>query len=189
MDEEEEQETEKKPSALGGIIGIVVATLLAVAGGGGGGIYMAQTLAPSMEDTKSKKGGKKTANAEKTTKADSKDKNSKDGKEDGSEDTEAMSDPSARIALDPITTNLAAPDHSWIRLEVSVRPLKEGEQDRDELLKQIHEDILGFLRTLSLAQIQGPSGFQHMREDLNERVKIRSHGTIGQVLIHSLLVE
>jgi flagellar FliL protein len=54
---------------------------------------------------------------------------------------------------------------------------------------EIRQDVLAYLRTLSLAQIQGPSGLLHLREDLNERVKLRSKGVIQELVLESLIVQ
>jgi flagellar FliL protein len=59
----------------------------------------------------------------------------------------------------------------------------------NSLAGQIGEDILAFLRTLSLAQIQGASGFQHLREDLGDRVRTRSRGKVRDLIIQALIVE
>ena len=40
-----------------------------------------------------------------------------------------------------------------------------------------------------LAQIQGASGFQHLREDLNDRVRVRSGGKVRDLVIQSLIIE
>ena len=57
------------------------------------------------------------------------------------------------------------------------------------LAAQIAEDIVAYLRTVSLAQIEGASGFQHLREDLNDRVRVRSGGKVRDLVIQSLVVE
>ncbi len=91
--------------------------------------------------------------------------------------------------LAPIVTNLALPDTTWVRLEASVvfdpAPIKEI----DILLAEISGDLLAELRTLSLAQIQGASGLQHLRQDLTERISIRSRGRIRELIIHSLVLQ
>jgi flagellar FliL protein len=51
------------------------------------------------------------------------------------------------------------------------------------------QDVLAYIRTLSLAQIQGPSGLLHLREDLNERVRLRSKGAIQELVLETLIVQ
>ena len=49
--------------------------------------------------------------------------------------------------------------------------------------------MLAFVRTLTLAQLQGASGLQHLREDLNERVAIRTDGHIHELMIEMLVIQ
>jgi flagellar FliL protein len=91
--------------------------------------------------------------------------------------------------LPPIVTNLASPERTWIRLEASL--VVDGDQtaEANVLVAQIAEDIVAFLRTVALVQIQGASGFQHLREDLNDRVRVRSGGKVRDLVIQSMIVE
>ncbi|MGE5510120.1 MAG: flagellar basal body-associated FliL family protein [Bacteroidota bacterium] len=91
--------------------------------------------------------------------------------------------------LSPIITNLAEPRGTWIRLEAAV--VLEGVPQKEEnvLVGRVGEDIVAFLRTVSLAQIEGANGFQHLREDLTERARLRSGGSVRELVIQSLVVE
>ena len=101
----------------------------------------------------------------------------------------AYSPDSAVLRLEPIVTNLAAPPGAWIRLEASLVFAGEPPKQQGELAARIAEDILAFLRTVRLDQIEGPSGFLHLREDLSERAAIRSQGLVREVVIGGLVVE
>ncbi len=90
------------------------------------------------------------------------------------------------IQLAGITTNLAAPSDVWIRMEASIVLDKPQDAGLPELIQQ---DFLAFVRTLKLHQIEGASGFQHFKADLEERAAIRSEGHVKQVLIRTLLFE
>ena len=90
--------------------------------------------------------------------------------------------------LPPIITNLASPADIWIRLEASV-VFNEEAEDADILAGQIAEDILAYLRTVSLAQIEGGSGLQHLTEDLGDRAAIRSQGLVRDVILQTLVVQ
>ena len=57
------------------------------------------------------------------------------------------------------------------------------------LADAIHQDLLAFVRTVKMHQIEGASGFQHLKADLEERASIRSGGHAKQVLIRTLLFE
>jgi flagellar FliL protein len=74
--------------------------------------------------------------------------------------------------LPAIVTNLAGPKKAWIRLEAAIA-----------------DDFVAYLRTVPLAQIEGPSGFLHLREDLNERARIRSGGKVKELVVQSLMLE
>jgi len=99
------------------------------------------------------------------------------------------SEPSAGptlVVLAPITTNIASPADTWIRMEVSV--VYDAPQP-PAMANDIHQDLLAFVRTLKMHQIEGASGYQHLKADLEERASIRSQGHAKQVLIRTLLVE
>lgn len=90
------------------------------------------------------------------------------------------------VPLAPITTNLASPADMWIRLEVSV--VYDVPQP-PALAEQIQQDLMAFVRTLKMHQIEGASGYQHLKADLEERAAIRGGGHVKQVLIRTLLLE
>lgn len=91
-------------------------------------------------------------------------------------------------ALTPIVTNLASPAKTWIRLEASI--VIDGEEgDAKTLAAAITEDTVAYLRTLSLPLIEGASGLLHLREDLNDRARIRSGGRVRDLIVHTLIVE
>lgn len=88
--------------------------------------------------------------------------------------------------LETITTNLADPTEVWVRLELA---LVFVDQPDAELAEIVHQDILAYIRTVKARQIEGPSGFQHLRSDLDERARVRSDGRVRQVLIRTILFE
>jgi flagellar FliL protein len=105
--------------------------------------------------------------------------------EDGHGDAVANGNPLV-LTLAPITTNLAAPSDVWLRLELNIvldAPPEPG------LADSIHQDLLAFVRTVKMHQIEGASGFQHLKADLDERASIRSNGHVKAVLIKTLLFE
>lgn len=91
--------------------------------------------------------------------------------------------------LPPIIANLADPPDAWVRLQASIVFNGKAMLKPDMVAAQIAEDILGFMRTLSLAQIGGASGLQHLREDLNERAAIRSEGQVRELIIQTLVAQ
>ena len=92
-------------------------------------------------------------------------------------------------ALAPVVTNLANPSTSWVRLEGSLVLEEMPAAEADLLAAKVSEDIIAFLRTVTVAQIEGASGFQHLREDLTDRVKARSAGRARELVIHTFVVE
>ncbi|MEO3384890.1 flagellar basal body-associated FliL family protein [Mesorhizobium sp. CAU 1741] len=90
------------------------------------------------------------------------------------------------VYLEPITTNMAGAGSSWIRLELAL--VFDGPTDL-QLAQNIHQDILAYLRTVKMRQVDGASGFQHLRSDIQERADIRSQGRVKEVLIRTLLFE
>ncbi|APH73631.1 flagellar basal body-associated FliL family protein [Aquibium oceanicum] len=90
------------------------------------------------------------------------------------------------VPMEPITTNLAAPADIWVRMEISIVFSAPPPSD---LVRTIHQDLLAYMRTVSLQQVQGASGFQHLKTDLEERAQIRSDGLATQLMIRTLLFE
>ena len=91
--------------------------------------------------------------------------------------------------LPAVVTNLGAPQDTWVRLEASFIFDPKTLPHPDALAGQIADDILAFLRTASLTQIQGIAGLQNLRLDLNERAAIRSNGTVKELVIRSLVIQ
>ena len=91
--------------------------------------------------------------------------------------------------LPAILTNLASPKGTWIRIEASVVFGADASAGSNALAATIGEDIIAYLRTVPLAQLEGPSGFLHLREDLNDRVRIRSGGKVRELVIHAMVLE
>jgi flagellar FliL protein len=91
--------------------------------------------------------------------------------------------------LAPVVTNLAGSASDWVRLEASIVLKGHGDQNPEVLVAETRQDVMGYLRTMALAQIQGPSGLLHLREDLNERVRLRSKGAIQELVIETLVVQ
>jgi flagellar protein FliL len=89
----------------------------------------------------------------------------------------------------PVVTNLANSESDWIRLEASIVYKSGDDMNSDALVAETRQDVLAYLRTVSLSQVQGPSGLLHVREDLNERAKIRSKGTIQELVLETLVIQ
>jgi flagellar FliL protein len=93
------------------------------------------------------------------------------------------------LKLAPVVTNLADPPSSWARVEASlvvedVRPDEAG-----VLAAQVGQDVIAYLRSVSLAQLEGSRGLQFLREDLNERANLRSPGKVKELILETLVVQ
>jgi len=91
--------------------------------------------------------------------------------------------------LPPIITNLAAPTDTWVRLEVSIVFDPRDVPHPEVLGGEIAGDLLAYLRTITVAQLEGPIGLQNLRQDLTERVAIRSTGKVSELVIRTLVVQ
>lgn len=153
-----------EPKSSGGMAGILIVTLLAAGAGGGLGFYLSDFL-------KKEEPPKKTAQAA-----------NKEG-----EKPNPMK--GARVVeMAPIIVNLAEPKSSWIRIEASL--VIDGELEEVQVLMgKITEDITGYLKTTTLVQFEGGSGFQNLREDINERARLRGGKEVKEVIVHGVVVE
>ena len=93
------------------------------------------------------------------------------------------------IPFPPVLTTLAEPVGAWIRLEGSILVATDTEDAPELLAEKAGEQILTYLRSVRLTQIEGPAGVLGLRGDLNETVKALSNGQVRGVLIHGLVVE
>lgn len=91
-------------------------------------------------------------------------------------------------ALPTILTKLSGSQAPWLRLNLSiVVPKAMPEQDR--FAETVAQDVLAFVSNLPVEQVTGPSNFDILRADLQEILRIRSHGAANEVFIRGLLME
>ncbi len=153
-------------SGAGGVIlALLVLTLLSAGTGGGLGIKLASTVEQIVaEKTKAEP----PAEAEKLAYSD--------------KDTILQE-------LKPVIANLAAPSGMFVRLEGGII-FKKGELPHPDITAaQIREDIVAYIRTVTLSQLEGPSGLLHLREDLNERAVQRGEGKIQELVLETMVVQ
>lgn len=166
--ENEEATPEKKPSMLVLIASIAVLTLV----GAGAGWFLGGMIAPQIADLR--------------TASDAAKKEQEAGGKKDEEIEKIALEPNGIVQLEPITTNLAYPATNWVRLEVAL--MFKGPIDV-AMAEDIHQDILSYARTVSLQQLEGPRGFQYLRDDVQERVDQRSKGQISKVLFRTFVIE
>jgi flagellar FliL protein len=93
------------------------------------------------------------------------------------------------VDLPPIVTNLGAPPDTWVRLEGSIIFDTKTLPHPEAVAEQIGDDVLAYLRTVSLHQLEGPIGLENIRQDLNERAATRSGGKVRGFVIRTLVVQ
>ncbi len=91
--------------------------------------------------------------------------------------------------LDAVVTNLASPADTWVRLEASM-VFKNGALQNPEVTgAELRQDMLAYLRTVNIAQLEGPSALQHLLEDLDERAAVRTNGRVSELVIQTLVIQ
>lgn len=155
-----------------GLIVTIVAVLAVTVVGGAGGWFVGKMLAPAVEPSKVEKKVDDAAAPE-------------GGKKDEGLPKLATEE-NGIVQLEPITTNLAFPTDRWVRLEVA---LLFREKPDVKLAEAIHQDIAVYLRTVSLQQIEGPRGFQYLKEDLQERADMISEGKVERLMFRTFLIQ
>ena len=169
MIDETQSEAPKKKS---GLVVTIVAVLAVTIVGGAGGWVVGKMLAPAVEPPKTE------------AKAEEKPAEGGGDKEEGL--PRAATEANGILQLEPITTNLAFPTDRWIRLEVAL--LFKDKPD-PKLAETIHQDIAVYLRTVSLQQIEGPRGFQYLKEDLEERADLISEGKVSRLMFRTFVIQ
>jgi len=169
---------------------MIVAVLLLSLMGAGAGFSVGMIVQPGRD---SEAAGGKPALKDGTVAVSSKDTTKSGETDNAEEDAPADGEPTDLhlnvVPIPPVLTTLAAPQGKWIRLEGSILARPDAGGPPDVLAEQAGEQILAYLRTVRLEQLQGPSGFLALRDDLNETVRSMSKGEVQAVLIHGLLVE
>jgi len=164
----EDGQAKKKGGMVMTIVGVAVVTLV----GAGGGWVLGGMIAPPPPEPAAAAAAPAGGHGEGA------------GKEEGIPPIPAEAN--GIVLLDPITTNLAYPSDNWVRLEVAL--MFRGPTDVP-MAQEIHQDILAYLRTVSLQQIEGPRGFQYLRDDLQERVDLRAKGRVSKVMFRTFVIE
>lgn len=165
-----EGQSKKKSAAIMTVVGLAVLTLL----GGGGGWVVGGMVAPNIRGAAQEEQAKEA-------------KDAATQKKDGEAGLPRISTEANNVVqLEPITSNLAYPSENWVRLEIAL--LFNGPPDV-KLAEDIHQDILAYVRTVSLQQIEGPRGFEYLRDDIQERVDLRAQGRVSKIMFRTFVIE
>ena len=154
----------KKGGGKGWILALALTSLVAIGTGGGLGLYLLSTVEKAVD-------GKKKDEEDKAVKV-----------------LKYTGDLALR-SVGSVVTNLADTNDAWVRLESSVVFKTGAVPNPDVALAEIRSDIVAYLRTVSLKQIEGASGLMHLREDLNERVALRTKGQVRELIVEMLVVQ
>ena len=157
---------------MGAGVGFAVGTLLAAADAG-------QPPAAAAAD-----GSAPTASAGKAA--------SEDGEQQDvveTADSDMPSEDMRIIRLPPVLTTLAEPRGRWIRLEGSILTRPESKVSPEQLAEEAGGQILTYLRSVRLDQLESASSVLGLRDDLDETVRTLSGGDVQKLLIHGLVVE
>lgn len=91
------------------------------------------------------------------------------------------------LQLPSIVTNLVG-EKNWVRLEAAV-VLSDTKAVAQGFASELSDDVIALIHSLSVQQIAGPAGFEHFREELQDRLALRSGGRVKQVTIQSMIIE
>ena len=87
------------------------------------------------------------------------------------------------VDLPPIVTNLSEPADIWIRVEAAAIMDPMRIKNSNVVIAAVADDVLAYLRTLTLAQIGGAAGFASLRNEITARAIVRGgDGMLGLVL-------
>lgn len=173
-------ENKKAGGKGGGATGLIVALALLTGIGGGGGFMFGRMLR-----------GSQSAPAAGASAAPETEHPAPEASAHGAAATaeaKAAAPPGEIIPLPPIITNLMEPKGAFIRIEGGIR-VEAGYADQKVLAAKVSEDILTLLRATALSQIEGSAGLNHLRDDINDRVRIRSEGKAQELVINGLVIE
>ena len=154
-------------NAGGGVGGFVIAALIAIVLGAGGGGAYGYFLMPDVAPQ----------NSVPTDKA------PPAGPTAGRFPGDAI-----ELAIPSVITDLNSEPAVRARLDVSIIVV-HGTPQTTTLLGEVREDVIAYLKGLSLADIQGVRGFQNLREQLDDRARVRGRGAILGLLIGGLVLE
>lgn len=184
----------------GGIMPLVIAVVISTIAGVGAGYGTVVTFAPpTTPESAPKPEGRAAENSHGAGEPAATDKggdtSAHGGEDEAAADAEEQPpepvdpDDVAYTAFPPVITNVAEPKNVWLRLEGGITYLKSGEKKPDVLAGMAAQQIIQYLRTIHLAEIEGQDGMQFLQDDLNDITRSLSNGQVQTVLISGLIVE
>lgn len=61
--------------------------------------------------------------------------------------------------------------------------------DVARLEAEITGDVLEFVRTVEADELRGASGLNHLRDDLNERIRFKTAGAVEELIIEAMVLQ
>ncbi|PWB81689.1 MAG: flagellar basal body-associated protein FliL [Methylocystaceae bacterium] len=179
---------DQKSSSFGQFVAVLlVSTLIGVGGGGFLGMTLgveSPTAGAGAVEKPVEAGDRPSHLSEKAKKA--------HGAHGAGESAAKETTAAAKVKLEelpPIVTNLAEPETGWVRLQAAIVYDVQAVPQPEILVSEVMADIVAFLRTTTLASIEGSDGLRRLHEDLTERAVIRSEGHIREFIIQALVVQ
>lgn len=191
-------DSKDKDGKGGGIMPLIIAAVLSIAIGVGAGYGTIITFAPPKAPESAAKPAAPPAADAKAAEAPAKDAKAAGGH--GGEGDAAAADEEqppepvdpadvAYTPIPPVITNVAEPPTVWLRLEGGITYLKSGEKKPDVLAGETAQQIVQYIRTIKLSDVEGHDGMQFLQDDLNDITRSLSNGQVQNVLISGLIVE
>lgn len=177
---------DKGGSGKGGVVALALATLVAAGAGGAHGLQtygtiVSATPAPASAVAAPPAAGEPVAGGHQAASAHGA----------PAKPAEKIKLPSKIVTkpIQPIVTNIMLPADLWVRLEGAIVYDQADVDDPDMMLTEISGDLLAYLRTLTLREMQGADGLMFVRQDMLERINLRTHGKVRDIIIQTLVVQ
>lgn len=172
----------------GGLVVTIIIVLVLSLIAGGGGWFLGKSISDKFitQEKKDEIAKKAAEQAEIAAAEAGGEKKGGGKKEEGGGVPKLANEENNVVALEPITSNLAYPSQSWVRLEVA---LLFGDKPDEKTAEEVHQDIMAYIRTVSLQQIQSARGFEYLRQDIKERAALRTEGRVKDVMFRTFVVQ
>lgn len=92
-------------------------------------------------------------------------------------------------SLQPLITNIMMPPEVWVRLEGAIVYDQADVEDPEMMLTEVSGDLLAYLRSLTLREMQGADGLMFVRQDMKERIALRTQGKARDIIIQTLVMQ
>ncbi|WP_245279910.1 flagellar basal body-associated FliL family protein [Hyphomicrobium sp. 99] len=92
------------------------------------------------------------------------------------------------VEITSIIADLETQPRMRVRLDISII-VANGTPETTTLKNEVKEDVIAYLKGLNVSDIQGVRGFQNLREQLDDRARVRGRGAILGLLIGGLVLE